>query len=188
MDLVARVKGLLLTPKEEWPKIDVEVVSPGELYRQYVIPLALIGPIARVIGYSIVGFGTPFMGMYRVPLGRSIASGVVHFGLTLAAVYAAGLLFNALAPTFGGKQDQGQALKLAAYSSTAGLLAGIFALLPGIRILGLLGLYSVYLLFVGLPIMMKSPPEKTGGYLGAAVLCWIVLAVAVEQITRQIAY
>jgi hypothetical protein len=188
MDLVARVKGLLLTPKEEWVKIETEVVSPAELYRQYVIPLALIGPIARIIGYSIIGFGMPFTGMYRVPLGRGLVSAVVHFGLTLAAVYAGGLLFNALAPTFEGKQDQGQALKLAAYASTAGLLSGIFALLPGIRILGLLGLYSVYLLFVGVPILMKSPPEKTGGYVGAAVVCWIVLAVAVEQITRQIAY
>jgi hypothetical protein len=185
VDLVARVRGLLLTPKEEWAKIETEVVSPAELYRQYVIPLALIGAIARVIGYSIVGLGSPFTGMYRVPLGRSLLSGAVHFGLTLAAVYAGGLIFNALAPTFEGKPDQSQALKLSAYASIAGLLAGIFALLPGFRFLGLLGLYSVYLLFVGVPIMMKSPPEKTGGYVGAAVVCWIVLAVAVDQITRQ---
>jgi Yip1-like protein len=188
MDLVARAKAILLTPKDEWVKIEQETTTPSQLFREYVIPLAAIGPVASIIGYSILGIGGPFMGTFRIPLGRSIASGVTSFVLALVAAYVGGLILNGLAPTFGAKQDPMQALKLSVYSSTAGWLAGIFALLPGLRVLGLLGLYSLYLLVVGVPIMMKSPPEKTGGYVVAAVVSWVVLAVLVQEIARQIAY
>ena len=188
MDLVARVKAILLTPKEEWVKIELEQTSPAQLYREYIIPLAAIGPIASVIGYSVFGISLGFAGTIRIPLTRGITSGVVQFVLSLVVVYVGALLFNALAPTFEAKADQLQALKLSAYSSTAAWVAGIFALIPGLRTLSILGLYSLYLLWLGVPVMMKSPPEKTTGYVVAVIVCWIVLAVAVQAIARQVAY
>jgi hypothetical protein len=42
--LIERVKALLLTPKDEWPKIAAEPATIASLYSNYVIYLAAIPP------------------------------------------------------------------------------------------------------------------------------------------------
>lgn len=174
MSLVDRAKGILLTPSAEWRVIDEEPATVGGLYTGYIIPLAAIGPIAQAIGYSV--FGVSFLGTsYRTPVGSAITGAIVTFALTLVGVFILALVIDALAPTFGGTRNQIQALKVAAYASTASWLAGVFALLPGLRVLTILGLYSLYLLYLGLPILMKTPAEKALGYTVVVILAAIVL-------------
>jgi hypothetical protein len=55
MALVDRVKNILLTPRQEWAVIDAEPTVPVELYKQYIMPLAAIGPVAGVIGSTVCG-------------------------------------------------------------------------------------------------------------------------------------
>jgi len=162
--LVARVKGIIMQPKSEWRVIDGESTTVSQLYTGYIIPLSAIPPIASVIGLSIFGISLPLLGTYRVPLGSALTSAITQYILGLVGIYVLALIIDALAPTFAGQKNQIQALKVAAYSSTASWLAGIFALIPGLRILGLLGLYGLYLLYAGLPTLMKAPAEKAMGY------------------------
>jgi hypothetical protein len=185
MNLVKRVKGILLSPQTEWQVIDAEPTTPAELYRSYIAPLAAIGPIAQIIGYSVFGITVPFVGTYRVPIGSAITSALVAYILTLAGTYVLALIIDGLAPTFSGQRSQIQALKVAAYSSTASWLAGIFALIPSLRLLAILGLYSLYLLYVGLPIVMKSPREKAMGYTLVVILAAIVLFMIIGVIASR---
>ncbi len=175
MNLVERVKRILLSPQTEWEVIDAESTTPAQLYTGYIAPLAAIGPIARLIGYSVFGIGVPFMGTYRVPFGYAITSAIVAYILTLVGTYVLALIIDALAPTFNGKRSQIQALKVVAYSCTASWVAGIFALIPGLWFLTLLGFYSLYLLYLGLPVLMKSPKDKALGYTVVVILVAIVL-------------
>ena len=62
MNLVDRVKRILLSPQPEWEVIDGESTTPSALYTGYIMPLAAIGPIANVIGYSVFGIRVPFGG------------------------------------------------------------------------------------------------------------------------------
>ena len=181
MNLVERVKRILLTPREEWRVIDTEPATPASLYTGYIMPLAAIGPIAQVIGYSV--FGVSFLGTtYRTPLGSAITGAIVTYALMLVGVFVLALVIDALAPSFGGTRNQIQALKVSAYSSTASWIAGVFAILPGLRVLGILGLYSLYLLYLGLPILMKSPEEKALGYTALVVIAAIVVFVLVSLV------
>jgi hypothetical protein len=182
MTLVERVKRILLSPKTEWPVIDTEPTTPAALYTGYILPLAAIGPIAQLIGFSVFGMRIPFVGTYRVPIGTGIANALLTYALTLAGVYVLALIVDALAPTFNGQRDRVQALKVVAYSSTASWLAGIFALIPGLRFLQILGLYSLYLLYLGLPVLMKSPREKAVGYTVVVILAAIVVFVIIGAI------
>jgi hypothetical protein len=175
MNLVDRVKRILLSPRTEWQVIDAEPTTPAQLYTGYIIPLAAIGPIAQIIGYSVFGISVPFVGTYRVPIGSAITSALVSYVLVLVATYVLALIIDALAPTFSGQRSQIQALKVAAYSSTASWVAGIFLLVPGLRLLTILGLYSLYLLYLGLPVLMKTPPEKAVTYTVVVVLAAIIL-------------
>jgi hypothetical protein len=184
MNLVERVKGILLRPKQEWHAIEGEATTIAELYKSYVVPLAAIGPIASVIGMSIVGISLPFMGSFRIPLTTSIASAVVHYVLSLAGVYILALIIDALAPTFLGEKNTTQAFKLAAYSYTPGWVAGIFAIIPALGVLGILGLYGLYLLYLGIPVLMKSPREKSVGYTVAVIIAGIIISVIIGIISR----
>ncbi|MBA3318680.1 MAG: YIP1 family protein, partial [Gemmatimonadales bacterium] len=68
-----------------------------------------------------------------------------------------------------------QALKVAGYSYTASWVAGIFLLIPVLSFLSILGVYSLYLLFLGLPVLMKAPKEKALSYTVVVILAAIVL-------------
>jgi len=185
MNLVDRVKRILLSPRTEWEVIDAEPTTPAQLYTGYILPLAAIGPIAQIIGYSVFGMTVPFMGTYRVPIGSAITSALVTYVLSLVAIYVLALIIDGLAPTFNGQRSQIQALKVATYSSTASWVAGIFALIPGLRLLTILGLYSLYLLYLGLPIVMKAPREKAMAYTAVVILAAIVLFMVIGVVAGR---
>jgi hypothetical protein len=180
MNLVERVKRILLSPQTEWAVIDAEPTTPAGLYTRYIIPLAAIGPVSQLIGFSVFGF----MG-YRVPIGSAITYALATFILTLVGTYVLGFIIDALAPTFNGTRSLIQALKVAAYSSTAAWVAGIFALIPALSVLSIVGLYSLYLLYLGLPTLMKAPKEKAMGYTVVVILSAIVIFVIIGTISRR---
>ena len=177
MSLVQRVQDILLRPKQTWPVIAAEPADAASLYRDYVVILAAIPAIAGFIGLSLIGAGA-FGVSVRIPVVSGLVNMVVSFLLSLLMVYLVALLVDALAPTFGGTKDRIAALKVVAYGSTAGFVGGIFSLVPALSILGLLAaLYSIYLIYTGLPVLMRCPPEKAAGYTAVVVLCGIVAMV-----------
>jgi hypothetical protein len=155
--------------------IEQEQGQAADLYKSYIIPLAAIGPVASIIGLSVIGVHLPMGGSYRASLMSSIGHAVTSFVVALAGTYVLALIIDALAPTFGGVKNEFQALKAAAYSSTAAWVAGIFNLIPVLAFLQILALYSVYLLYLGLPVLMKAPQEKALAYTGVVIIAAIVI-------------
>ena len=172
--LVARVKAILLQPRPTWDVIAGETATVGGLYRSYVIPLALIPAVCGLIGALVFGYGA-FGVTYHPPIVGSIVQALIRFCLSLVGVYLLGLIIDALAPTFGGTKDAMQAFKVAAYSWTAAWVAGVFGLIPALSILSLVGLYSLFLLYAGLPHLMKVGEDKAMGYTALVVVCAIVI-------------
>jgi hypothetical protein len=76
MNLVDRIKGILLQPKSEWSKIESEPGDAGYLLSNYVAILAAIPPICTFIGASIIGIGG-----YRVGIGMGLVYAVVLYVL-----------------------------------------------------------------------------------------------------------
>ena len=175
MNRVDRARNIIVQPKQEWKLIADEATTPAELYQEYILPLAAIGPAATLIGGSLVGIRLP-MGTYRVPIGASVVYAVASYGLTVLGVYVLGLIINALAPNFSAQKDPVQALKVAAYSSTPGWLAGVFALVPALSILGVLGgLYGLYLVYLGLVALMRPAEEQSLSYTAVVVVCAVLI-------------
>jgi hypothetical protein len=182
MDIIERVKAILLTPKTEWLVIEREPGDPAYLFANYVAILAAIPAVCGFIGGSIVGISVPIVGTVRIGIVSGIASALIQYLLAFAMVYVMALIIDALAPTFKGQKNQANALKLAVYSMTPVWLAGVFSLIPGLRLLGILGLYGLYLLWLGLPPLMKAPQEKSTGYAAAVVVCAIIISLVVGAI------
>lgn len=175
--IIERVKAILITPKTEWPIAATESATTSGLYAGYIAIVAAFPIIAGFLKGSLIG--TSVFGItVRTPIGMGIVGMLLHYGLTLVLVYVMALIINALAPTFGGQKDMVQALKTVAYAWTASWVAGIAVIVPWvgwlIAIAG--GIYSIYLLYLGLPYTMKCPAEKAGGYTAVSVIIAIVLS------------
>jgi hypothetical protein len=183
MNIVDRIKKILLQPKSEWGVIAAETTATSELYRSYIMPLAAIGPVASIIGMSIIGISVPFTGTFRIPITNAIGSAVVQYVFGLIGVYLLALIIDLLAPKFAGEKNMSQAFKLAAYSYTAGWLSGIFVVIPTLSILSILGLYSLYLLYTGIPVLMKAPKEKSLGYTVAVVIAAVIIFIVIGSIS-----
>ena len=184
--LLQRVLDILMRPRDTWLQIDAEDGNPARIYLGYLVFLAAIPAVAGFIGYSLIGVGA-FGISVRVPVVQGLVSMVVGYVLSLAMVYVLALIANMLAPRFQAQQDMGSAFKLVAYASTAGMLGGVFSILPSLAMLGLLAaLYSVYLLYTGIPVLMKAPQEKTVGYTAALVVCGILAGIVVGLATSLV--
>jgi hypothetical protein len=182
MDIVARAKGLITRPREEWQAIAGEPSDTAGLFKNYVAPLSVIPAVAGFIGTSLIGVSVPGLGTVRTGLGTGLASAILQFGLSLVLVYVLALVIDALAPTFQGHKNMLAAFKVAAYSMTPSWLAGIFSLIPSISFLSLLGLYAIYVLYVGLPLLMRTPANKALGYTAVVVLAAIVLSIVLAAV------
>ena len=175
MNIKERAQNILLQPAREWSVIEKERETVTHLYTSYVVPLAAIGPVASIIGLSIFGISLPIGGSYRLPLTSAGWHAVTTFVLALVGTYVLSLIIDALAPKFLARKNSLQALKIAAYSSTPAWLAGGLNLIPSLAFLQILGLYGVYLLYLGLPVLMKAPHDKAWVYTGVVIVAAIVI-------------
>lgn len=184
--LIERVRGLLLTPTSEWRQIDAATMAPRDIYTGWVLPLAAIGPVAGMIGALVFGYGM-FGISYRPSIGAAVTSAAIGYVMAIVSVWVISLIIDALAPNFGGVKNPVQALKVAAFSATAGWLAGIFQIIPSLSFLGLLGLYSLYLLYTGLPILMRAPADKAMPYTVVTIVVAFVVTLVAGAITTGVA-
>lgn len=184
--LLQRVQAILLRPRETWSDIAVEDGDIARIYKGYLIYLAAIPAVAGFIGQSLVGIGA-FGFSVRIPIIQGLVSMVVGYALSLAMVYVLALIANALAPKFQGQQNLPSAFKLVAYGATAGMVGGIFSAVPSLSMLGLLAaLYSIYLIYTGIPVLMQAPQDKAIGYTVALVVCGIVAGILIGLLTSLV--
>ncbi|HEX3895394.1 MAG TPA: YIP1 family protein, partial [Rudaea sp.] len=59
--IIARVKNILLAPKTEWPVIAAEPETVAGLYKNYIVIIAALAPIATFIGLVVFGINIPFV-------------------------------------------------------------------------------------------------------------------------------
>ncbi len=82
MNIVERVKNILLSPATEWDKIAVEPTTPKELMITYVLPLAALSAVMQFIKLSVFG-----VGFFTFGIGIGITMAVFHFVMAFVAVF-----------------------------------------------------------------------------------------------------
>jgi len=170
MNLVARVKGLLIDPKAEWRIVEGEPGDSSALMKSYVAILAAIPSVCSFIGTSIVGIGP-----YRTGIVPGLASAIGSYILSLIGVFIVAFVIDALAEKFAGRKNFASAFKVAAYAPTAAWIASAFTAIPVLSFFSVLGLYSLYLFYTGLPILMKVPEDTLLGYMLVVLVCVVIV-------------
>jgi Yip1 domain len=186
--IVERAKAVILSPAAEWGKIEPESGDAGYLFANYAAFLAAIPPICEFLRRGFVGFAGPHLRhLHHYGFFSSLFGGAVHYIVTFVVLYVMAVIIDGLAPTFSAPKNRENAMKLAVYSMTPVWLAGVFTLIPGLAFLRLLALlYAVYVFWLGLPILMKSPADKTGPYALAVAVSAIILSIVVSAIVGPV--
>ena len=177
MNLIERAKNILLTPKTEWDVVNSETPNNQNILVSYVIPLVAIGAIASFIGWGFIGksysYGFGSWKMVGVSLGIKYA--IIALVSGIAGTLLTAFVIDALAPTFKSEKNFGRSLQLAAYSFTAGWVGAVFNILPSLAIIGsLCGIYGLYLMYIGLPKLKKTPADQVTGYFVVSLITMIV--------------
>jgi len=186
MKLIDRIKNIILSPNAEWGIIDQESETPVSLLKNYLLPFGIAGAIATFIGNGIIG--TTVMG---VKVGGTLAYGLNQALISLLSLvigfYVAIFVVDMLAPTFKSEKNINKTAQLVAYSNTPALLGALLTILPAISWIGaLFGLYGFYLLYIGLPILKKTPEQQRIPYIIVAIIVMLVLYFVIAAILASI--
>ena len=187
MNLQSRVVNILTKPNLEWPVIANEPADVSSLYKEYIILLSAIPAVCGFIGMTMVGISIPFFGTFRSSIASGLTSMIVQYVLSLVGVFVAAIIIEKLAPTFQSSGGVVQALKMVAYATTPSWIAGVLGLLPALSLLSALaGLYGIYLFYLGLPHVMKTPPQKVIPYMVVAAVVIIVIYIVIGSVSAML--
>ena len=170
--ILSRAYGLFRDPKEEWRQIKAEETTIPSIMIGYVAPLAAIPPVCDLIGSTL------FNRMLEVAPAEAVVRGFVTWVVSIALVFLLGLLINTLADNFDADRDDLSAQKIAAYSLTPAFLSGVFSLWPPLWWLSLFALAAmVFLMYRGMPILMKAPEDRALGYAATVTIAGMVAGI-----------
>jgi hypothetical protein len=174
MNIVERVQRICLSPDTEWPVIAAERTPLATLLTGYVLPLAVLSALGAFVAAI----------MANLSLVAWFAAVLIRVIMSLAMVVVMSIVIDALAPSFGAQKSSDGAGKVAVYSPTPAWVAGLFQFVPLLGgLIGLAGaLYTIYLLYLGLQNVMKSPPDKVVLYTLVVVLCGFAVGAMIAVI------
>ena len=182
MNVRDRIINILKAPRREWDVIAGEQTDAATLYKNYIIPLAAIPPVAQYIGMAAIGISV--LGLrVRYPIVSGLVHAIVAYVLALVGVYVAALVIDWLAPKFQSQKSVIQALKLVAYSMTPMWIAGILMLVPVLGMLAIIaGLYGIYIFYLGVTPLMKTPADKVVPYMVVSAVVIIVIQIVIGAV------
>ena len=186
MNLIERVKNMIITPKTEWEVVATEDPNPSKVVMGYVVPIAIVVAVAAFIGWGLIG--SSFLGIRIRSTEWGLYSAISSLLSSVISVFVTAFVVDALAPSFASEKHFGRSVQLVAYGSTPGMVAGIFNILPSIAFIFLIigGLYGLYVFYLGMGPIKKTPEEKRALYLVICILALIVVYVVLGLLIQAI--
>lgn len=173
--VMSRAKDILLAPRSAWEQIKVEQLTTSQILSQYVAVLAIVPAAAFYLRF--------FFSRGRVWV--HFLSTAVYFVLCLALARLGARAIEVMARRFEVQGEGIDFLKLVAFSLTPAFVGGVFLVIPWLSGLTfLLALYSLYLLYVGIPMLVRCPDEQVLTYSVSGMVVLYVLFVVAYAVPR----
>ncbi|MGE0385269.1 MAG: Yip1 family protein [Gammaproteobacteria bacterium] len=169
--LVQHLWGLFTSPAQQWRAIkDARMPISRTLF--YVAVLAAIPAICGYVGTTSFGWQVGTAPVIKLSRQSAGLISIAYFAVILVAVFSVGRMIQWMGATYGAAQPLSQCVALAAFIASPLFLVGVFQLIPILWLNLIVGLpalaYTVFLLYVGIPIFMDIPPER--GFLFASAV------------------
>ena len=182
MNIIERVKNILITPKTEWDVIDSESATPQSLLMSYVLPLAVVSAVGNLLqGFLFAG---------TLGLNYFLVAALIAFIGTVLTYYVSIYIIDALATSFASEKDINKTAQLVAYSRTPGYVAGLLVFIPVLGpILAIAAwIYSIYIMYLGLGPLKKTPEDKKVVYLIVSFILIFIVAMVIGAILGMVLF
>lgn len=185
--MISHVAGLFTHPHQEWEEIRDTQESVSHLYFAHVLLLALIPPVSMFIGTTKVGWTIGRSGPVMLTESSAAIMSALMYVAMLAGVAVIGAFINWMSRTYDSSPGLGRCIVFAAYTATPLFVAGLCALYPNVVLVMLVGIvaifYTVYLLYMGIPIFMKIPEDEGFIYSSSILTIGLVMFVSIMALT-----
>lgn len=188
MNIIERVKNILITPKTEWEVINGETATSQSLLMSYVLPLSLIGAAGTLLKGLL--FSGSFGSFGSWGLKFFIIGAVIAFVSYLVSYFVTVIFLDLLAPSFASEKNPGKSAQLVAYSGTAGYVGALLSFVPFVGWLISIAawVYGIYLMYLGIGPLKKTPEDKKIVYMLVVYVIMIALYFIVAAILGAILY
>ncbi|RYY69126.1 MAG: YIP1 family protein, partial [Chitinophagaceae bacterium] len=121
-------------------------------------------------------------------LNSFLGMAIIAFIGTVVTYYISIYVIDALATSFASEKDINKTAQLVAYSRTPGYLAGLLSFIPFLGlIIGILAWgYSIYIMYLGLGPLKKTPEDKKVVYLVVSFILLFVVNIVIAAILGMI--
>lgn len=175
------IPSIFFHPHAAFASIRDRDLSTRSILLGYLLPLALIAPVAAFVGTTVVGWSIG--SDLPVKLTSSSAAKICvayFFGIVIATVTLARFI-QWMSETYGARQTFQDCLILCAVSATPLYLGGFLQAYPVVWLNYIVGLpllcFSIYLLYLGLEVLFYLPKERVFLFGASIVLVGMVALV-----------
>jgi len=174
--------GLLVSPKKQWQSI---AALPEDSFRTLVLfpcIFALLPAVAWYYGTSQVGW-TVGASEDAIKLTETSALQIciLFYAVMVCAVAAIGYFVHWMSETYGADSSFVKGIVIAGLTATPLYISGLVGFYPILWLDMLIGViaisWSVYLLYLGIPIVMDIPEER--GFLFSSAVVGVSLVILI---------
>jgi len=169
--------GILVNPRQEWVAIRADNGTVKGHFVRYLLWAAMLAPVAWYVGSTQMGWQ---LGDRTIRLTEESAMQimVLFYLAILVATTFLGYMIHWMSETYEATDSTiGKGVSIAGYTLTPLFICGLSGFYPVLWLDMLLGCaaagYTVYLLYIGVPIVMQMPSER--GFLFASAMVGVGL-------------
>lgn len=153
--------------------------TPAQLFFRYILWLSLIPPVSAFFGTYF--YGWPFGVAQPIAISFEVALMIaIFYALALIAGFlVTAFIIKWMAQTYAEKASLKDCFAVVAVMETPILIGGFLHLYPSILlhilVLAPVFAWSVYLLFISIPILLKTDQDR-GIFMGCSILVYLTTA------------
>lgn len=180
--MIQHTFGLLVRPSAQWQTIAALPESTLKTLVLYPFFLAILPAVAWYYGTTVVGWT---VGQNSDPIRLTTESAlricILFYMAMVACVGVIGYFIHWMAATYGADSSFAKGLVITGFTATPLFIAGLTGFYPLLwldMVLGVVALgWSVYLMYLGIPIVMNIPKER--GFLFSSAVLAIALVILI---------
>ncbi len=167
-------------PVEAFEKLAGAQPDPHAVFFKYAVPLALIPPAFAFVGTTIFGWRLGAKSPLYLAADERVLAVVCYYFVLLGGLVGTAAVSRWMAPTYNARGGFGLHLALVCAIAAPFAVGSVCHLFPHVfvNMLALIPvlIWSLYLLYRGLPIVLGTGPER-GMLMASSLVAWLLVGI-----------
>ena len=175
--------GLLVQPSKQWRQIAELPHATMTTMMLYPCIMALLPAVAWYFGTTEIGWRVGDGDAIKLTKDSALAIIILFYLTMLASIAIIGAFIHWMADTYGANSSLAKCIVIVGFTATPLFLAGATGFYPVLWLDLLLGVvavcWSVYLLYLGIPLVMGIPEERGFLFSSAVIAICLVMLICI---------